>query len=50
MATFKCDIPSEHNEMIKRAAAENYQSRQKYLEQKIMEIADKQAKKVLLSK
>jgi len=47
MATFKCDIPSDHNEMIKLAASESFQSRQKYLEQKIIEIAEKQAKKVL---
>lgn len=47
MATFKCNIPHEHNEMIKVAAAESFQSRQKYLEQKIIEIAEKQAKKVL---
>ena len=47
MATFKCDIPREHNEMIKLAASESFQSRQKYLEQKILELAEKQAKKVL---
>lgn len=47
MAVFKCDIPKEHNEMIKLAASESFQSRQKFLEQKIIEIAEKQAKKVL---
>lgn len=49
MATFKCDIPHEHNEMIKLAAAESFQSRQKYLEQKIIELAEKQSKKILKS-
>lgn len=47
MATFKCDIPEEHNEMIKLAAKESFQSRQKYLESKIIDLAEKQAKKVL---
>lgn len=46
MAGFKCDIPHDHNEMIKLAAKESFQSRQKYLEQKILELAEKQAKKV----
>lgn len=45
MAVFKCDIPHEQNELIKIAASEAYQSRQKYLEQAIKDLADKQAKK-----
>jgi len=50
MAVFKCDIPSDHNEMIKLAARENMQSRQKYIEQLIIESAKKQARKVLKNK
>jgi len=33
--------------MIKLAAKESFQSRQKYLENRIMDLAEKQAKKVL---
>lgn len=50
MPIFKCDIPHEHNEMIKLAAKEAFQSRQKYLESKILDLAEKQARKVLKEK
>ena len=50
MAVFKCDIPHEHNEMIKQAAKDSYMSRQKFIEKMIIEAAETQARIVLRSK
>jgi len=50
MAVFKCDIPHEHNEMIKQAAKESYMSRQKFIEKMIVEAAEEQARIVLRSR
>ena len=47
MAVFKCDIPDNHNAMIKNAAKESMQSRQKFIESLIRKAAEKQAAKEL---
>ena len=43
MAVFKCDIPHEHNEMIKLAAKKSFMSKQKFIEKMIIEAAEEQA-------